>query len=104
MAKVEIRPLPIKKWHGKEGKEDFSQPKVIEVLYDVEKACYATGLSEEETIKYSKEKGKVENLKEVFKTAKGRIFTALLSVTPIVYEEEKMLILEWLQIFLNLKK
>ena len=54
---VEVRPLPKKKWHGKTGKESFSQPIVIEVLYDHDKGKYATGLSEEEEKKYSKQLG-----------------------------------------------
>lgn len=49
---------------------------------------YTTENQQSPILEILKEKGKVENLKEVFKTAKGRIFTALLSVTPIVYEEE----------------
>lgn len=48
MTKVEIRPLPIKKWHGKKGKEAFAQPLVIEVLYDETTGGYATGLTKEE--------------------------------------------------------
>lgn len=52
--KVEVRPLPTKKWHGKEGKESFSRPMSLEVLYDVETGAYATGLTDEEEKKYSK--------------------------------------------------
>lgn len=51
---VEVRPLNIKKWHGKEGKESFTQPKTIEALYDRKTGRYATGLTEEEAEKYSK--------------------------------------------------
>ena len=53
MALVEIRPLPVKKWHGKEGKEDFTQPKAIEVLIN-EEGKYATGLTDEEAVQYGK--------------------------------------------------
>jgi len=51
--KVEIRPIEKKKWHGKTGTEDFAQPKVIEALIDSTNNVYQTGLSEEETVKYS---------------------------------------------------
>lgn len=51
---VEVRPLPSTKWHGKKGKESFSQPKAVEVLYDPEIGGYATGLSDEEAEKYGK--------------------------------------------------
>lgn len=51
---VEVRPLEIKKWHGKTGKESFSQPKTIEVLYDSNTGKLATGLTEEEAEKYGK--------------------------------------------------
>lgn len=51
---VEVRPLPLKKWHGKKGKEEFAQPKILEVLFDKETGNYATGLTEEEAEKYGK--------------------------------------------------
>lgn len=53
MPLVEVRPLPIKRWHGKSGKDSFAMTKVIEVLYDNKTGKYATGLTEEETKKYS---------------------------------------------------
>ena len=58
--KVEIRPLEKAKWHGKSGVDDFSQPKVIEALVNSVTNRYDTGLSEEETVKYSRLLG--ENL------------------------------------------
>lgn len=51
---VEVRPLPIKKWHGKEDKESFSQPKVLEVLVDPNTGRYNTGLTEKEAEEYGK--------------------------------------------------
>lgn len=50
---VEIRPLPIKKWHGKTGKESFTQPKDVEALINSDRK-YDTGLTEEEAEKYGK--------------------------------------------------
>jgi hypothetical protein len=50
--KIELRPLPREKWHGKKGKEDFSRPNSIEALYDNETGNYATGLTEEERTQY----------------------------------------------------
>lgn len=49
-----IKPLPSEKWHGKNGKESFSRPASLEVLYDSETGRYATGLTEEERAKYEK--------------------------------------------------
>jgi hypothetical protein len=54
MAKVEIRPLDIPRWHDKKGKEAFTQPHTIEALYDHVIGGYATGLTEEEAEKYGK--------------------------------------------------
>ena len=55
--KVEVRPLDIPKWHGKRGKEAFSQPHTIEALYDSSTGGYATGLTEEEAETYGKKLG-----------------------------------------------
>lgn len=60
MAEVEIKPLPLKKWHGKEGKDSIAQPIRFEVLYDTTTGKYATGLSPEEEEKYSKLLGGVD--------------------------------------------
>lgn len=49
---VEVRPIEGKKWHGKTGKDSFTQPKSIEVLLDTATGKYATGLTEEEAKKY----------------------------------------------------
>jgi hypothetical protein len=54
MAKVEVKPIIRKKWHNKTGKEDFSKPKVIEVLYDDQIGGYATGLTAQEEEEYGK--------------------------------------------------
>jgi len=54
MAKVEIRPLSIPKWHGKTDQESFTQPHTIEALYDHNTGGYATGLTEQEVEKYQK--------------------------------------------------
>lgn len=51
---VEVKPVDRKKWHGKSGKESFSQPQGFEVLYDAEIGKYATGLTPEEAEKYGK--------------------------------------------------
>ena len=48
---VEIRPLKVKKWHGKEGKESFTQKKVIRAFADPTTNRYATGMSEEDVKK-----------------------------------------------------
>jgi hypothetical protein len=51
---VEVRPLPLKKWHEKSGKEDFTRPKVIEALYDEQTQKYSTGLTEEDKVRLGK--------------------------------------------------
>lgn len=55
--KVEVRPLNIPRWHGKKGKEAFTQAHTIEALYDHSIGGYATGLTEEEANKYGKKLG-----------------------------------------------
>jgi len=45
---VEVRPIERKKWHGKKGEETFSQPVVIECLYDPATGKYATGLTDKD--------------------------------------------------------
>ena len=42
---VEVRPLEIKKWHGKTGQESFAQSISFEALYDAQHGVYATGLT-----------------------------------------------------------
>jgi len=41
---IEIRPIEIKKWHGKTGKESFTRPKKIQALINGDTMQYATGL------------------------------------------------------------
>lgn len=50
---VEVKPIPRKTWHGKTGAESFTQPEVIEVLYNPQTGGYATGLTKEEAVKYA---------------------------------------------------
>lgn len=54
---VEVKPLPIEKWHKKEGKEAFARPKGSQVLYDPKTGKYATGLTEEESREWGNELG-----------------------------------------------
>jgi hypothetical protein len=51
---VEVRPIEIKKWHGKKGQENFAQPLVLEALYDSKLGKYATGLNEEDRVRLEK--------------------------------------------------
>lgn len=41
---VEIKPIEVKRWHGKTGKESFTRPKKIQALIDPETMQYCTGL------------------------------------------------------------
>jgi len=54
---VEVRPVEGKKWHGKVGKDSFTQAKGIEVLLDSATGKYATGLSVEDVKKFGKTLG-----------------------------------------------
>ncbi len=54
--KVEVRPLPHAKWHGKTGKEDIARAKVIQALVDPRTNEYATGLSPQD-VEYLKGRG-----------------------------------------------
>lgn len=54
---VEVRPITIKKWHGKKGQEAFSQPITFEALYDIGLGKYATGLNEKEQKSLEKSTG-----------------------------------------------
>ena len=56
-ALVEIRPIEIKRWHGKTGKDSFAQPITIRVLYDHATGAYATGMTKKQTEEYSKKLG-----------------------------------------------
>lgn len=44
MSKVQVRPLPAKRWHGKTDNESFTKAKVIAALVDPNSMTYATGL------------------------------------------------------------
>lgn len=57
MSVVEVRPIETDKWHGKTGRDAFAQPKTIQVLYDHNTGKYATGLTEDEATKWSRETG-----------------------------------------------
>lgn len=45
---VEVRPVEIKKWHGKSGQESFTRPKSSQALVNGESMTYDTGLTKEE--------------------------------------------------------
>ena len=51
---VEVRPIEFKKWHGKKGQENFTQPTILECLYDSQTGKYATGLTKKEQEDYGK--------------------------------------------------
>lgn len=42
--KVEVKPIEIKKWHDKTGKDSYTVPKVLRALVDGDTRQYATGL------------------------------------------------------------
>lgn len=48
MALIQVKPIDVKKWHGKKGQESFTRPKIIQALIDPVSVTYQTGLSPEE--------------------------------------------------------
>jgi hypothetical protein len=50
---IQVKPIEIKKWHGKTGKESFTRTKIIQALVDPNSMTYCTGLTLEEEKKYS---------------------------------------------------
>ena len=50
--KIEIRPIEQKRWHGKQGAENFTRPKKISALIDPSTREYATGLTPKEAEEY----------------------------------------------------
>jgi hypothetical protein len=55
---VELRPIAnVKKWHGKEGKDSFTQDHASQILYDSRTGKYATGLTEQEAKEYGAKLG-----------------------------------------------
>ena len=63
---VEIRPIQSKKWHGKIGQEDFSQPKKFGALVNPNNMRYVTGLNEQEIKHLKEEKGFIHDLNDHF--------------------------------------
>lgn len=51
---IQVRPIEVKKWHGKTGNESFTRTKIIQALVDPETVAYQTGLTTEEEETYSK--------------------------------------------------
>lgn len=51
-TKIEIKPIDMKKWHGKKGEESFARPQKLQPLVDPSTRQYATGLNEKEIEEY----------------------------------------------------
>lgn len=91
--KVEVRPLPSAKWHGKKGGESFSLPKAIEVLYDTATGRYATGLTPEEAKEYGALTG--NDLSDTFNANEPHVFwstkpaTTYLPNNTVIYDTER---------------
>lgn len=64
---IEVRPIEVKKWHGKIGSESFTRPKKMQALVDPETMKYSTGLSAAD-IKDLKAKGIKYDLSDNFDT------------------------------------
>lgn len=51
---VEIRPLLVKRWHGKTGQESFTKSKSLQALVNGDSMTYDTGLTSEEIVELNK--------------------------------------------------
>lgn len=115
MALVEVRPIAKRKWHGKEGKDSFSRPVVIEALVNVRTSLYDTGLTEEDRTRlenltgydlsnvYKKDKPhpfwssegivKLPNSTKVFDTSKPKdeILVKMMKASELVASSQKEL-------------
>lgn len=52
--RIEVRPLPNEKWHGKKGEESFARPQKLNPLVDSRTMKYATGLNPKEEEEFGK--------------------------------------------------
>lgn len=41
---IEVKPIEVKKWHGKTGKDSFTAPKILRALVDGDSRQYSSGL------------------------------------------------------------
>ena len=57
MAIVEVKPIEKNSWHNIKGKDTFKRPVTIEALVSLKTGRFATGLSEEDVVRLSKEVG-----------------------------------------------
>lgn len=53
---IHIKSIPIKRWHGKEGAQDFGEPTTLEVLVD-SGGRYATGINKEDRLRLEEATG-----------------------------------------------
>ena len=49
---IQVKPIEVKKWHGKSGTESFTRAKIIQALVDPNSLTYSTGLTLEEEKEY----------------------------------------------------
>lgn len=73
---------------NKYAQKQYDMPIDVIIGSNIDDLYTVTG-QQEHIIEGIKKYGFVENLEEVFKTSKGKEFTALLSVTPITYKNEE---------------
>lgn len=92
---VEVRPLPIEKWHKKTGKEAFARPRGSQVLYDPRTGKYATGLTDEEAAEWGKELGmnldNKFNPNEEHPTWSSKAFNIRLENNTMLFDTSKLI-------------
>ncbi len=66
MNKVEVKPLPIQKWHGKKNQESFARPKTIQAFADPSTMKYIHGLTDEDLKELKKKLGAKYDLSDDF--------------------------------------
>lgn len=100
---VEIRPIEVKKWHGKTKKDSFTRTKKIQALINGETMQYATGLDNlSKTYDHPKTEEKITEL-EYYGLLIGKDLNPLAGTTPHEFWDSNMAVvkLENNTIFLN---
>jgi hypothetical protein len=74
MDKIEVKPLPMQKWHGKKGKESFFMPQKIQAFADPQSMKYVHGLTEKELTELKEKHGLQYDLSDNFNPEKAHPF------------------------------
>lgn len=91
---VEIRPIEVKKWHGKTKKDSFTRTKKIQALIDGDTMQYATGLDNiSKTYDHPKTEEKITEL-EYYGILIGKDLNPLAGTTPHEFWDSNMAVVK----------